>query len=158
MRPRRGIAAVLCAAGPLTGVPLRAQATGSAVPRPDAPAQAVREWREQHEIEIVRELTTLLALPNRATDAANIKRNVDMLKAMLERRGMTTRVLANGPYPPAVYGELKTPGATRTVMFYAHYDGQPVSPEEWSSAPYTPTLRTAPNADGSPGTERVAPA
>ena len=30
--------------------------------------------------------------------------------------------------PPAVYGEPAYPGATRTVVFYAHYDGQPVTP------------------------------
>ena len=136
---------------------LRAQAAGSAVTSPDAKAQAVREWREQHEVEIVRELNTLLALPNRANDATGIKRNADIIRTMLARRGLSARLIANGPYPPAVYGELLTLGATRTVMFYAHYDGQPVSPEEWSSAPYKPTLRTAPNADGSPGAERVPP-
>lgn len=145
------------ALAPLSGAALRAQAAGTSVPRPDANAQAVREWREQHEVEIVRELNALLALPNRANDAVNIRRNADALRAMLARRGLNARLLANGPYPPAVYGELLTPGAARTVLFYAHYDGQPVSPEEWTSAPYAPTLRTAPNADGSPGAERVAP-
>ena len=30
--------------------------------------------------------------------------------------------------PPVVYGELPAPGAKRTVVLYAHYDGQPVEP------------------------------
>jgi acetylornithine deacetylase/succinyl-diaminopimelate desuccinylase-like protein len=30
------------------------------------------------------------------------------------------------------------------VVFYAHYDGQPVTPSQWRSDPFTPVLRTAP--------------
>src|SRR4030095_4053650 len=46
--------------------------------------------------------------------------------------------------PPVVFGELRTPGATRTIGFYAHYDGQPVDPSKWSSDPFKPTLRDKP--------------
>ncbi len=43
---------------------------------------------------------------------------------------------------PVVYGEIKTPGAKHTIVFYAHYDGQPVTPEEWESkTPFTPVTR-----------------
>jgi acetylornithine deacetylase/succinyl-diaminopimelate desuccinylase-like protein len=28
---------------------------------------------------------------------------------------------------PAVYGEVLVPGAKQTLIFYAHYDGQPVN-------------------------------
>lgn len=36
-------------------------------------------------------------------------------------------------------------GAQLTLLFYAHYDGQPVIPERWAdSGPYSPVLRTAP--------------
>jgi acetylornithine deacetylase/succinyl-diaminopimelate desuccinylase-like protein len=45
-----------------------------------------------------------------------------------------------------VFGELRAPGARRTVIFYAHYDGQPVDTTRWSTAPWSPTLRT--RADG----------
>ena len=38
---------------------------------------------------------------------------------------------------------MKTPGATRTIVFYAHYDGQPVTPSEWDTGkPFTPVLKT----------------
>jgi acetylornithine deacetylase/succinyl-diaminopimelate desuccinylase-like protein len=43
--------------------------------------------------------------------------------------------------PPAVYGELPAPGATRTLVLYAHYDGQPVDPRQWTTPPWTPVLR-----------------
>ncbi|MDA1080716.1 MAG: M20/M25/M40 family metallo-hydrolase [Gemmatimonadetes bacterium] len=127
------------------------------VPRPDAQASAVRKWREQHEVEIVRELTTLLEIPNRATDRANILRNANLIKAMLERRGLAAQLLENGEFPPTVFGELRVPGATRTVMFYAHYDGQPVTVSEWATPAYSPTLRAPPQADGSLGAVRTGP-
>jgi acetylornithine deacetylase/succinyl-diaminopimelate desuccinylase-like protein len=45
--------------------------------------------------------------------------------------------------PPAVYGEWNTPGAKRTIVFYAHYDGQPTDPRAWTgSQPWTPVLRS----------------
>ena len=39
--------------------------------------------------------------------------------------------------------EIRTPGAKRTVIFYAHYDGQPVDPKQWSTPPWEPVMRTA---------------
>src|SRR5207244_1372114 len=42
---------------------------------------------------------------------------------------------------PPLFGELRTPGATRTVVFYAHYDGQPVDTSQWMTPPWSPTLR-----------------
>ena len=35
---------------------------------------------------------------------------------------------------PLVWGELKVPGATRTLLLYAHYDGQPVEPPRTGSS------------------------
>lgn len=119
--------------------------------RAQAVAPAIRAWRVQHEPEIVRELSALVAIPNVATDAPNIRRNAEAIKAMLEKRGVTARILENGANPPAVYGELKVPRAVRTVVLYAHYDGQPVDAREWVTAPWQPTLRARPAADGTMG-------
>ena len=116
---------------------------GAAARDVTAPRDAVRRHRLARESEIVRELVALLAVPNLATDSAGIRRNAALLRTMLERRGATTRLLespAGGP--PAVYGELRAPGATRTLVFYAHYDGQPVIPAQWATPPWTPTLRS----------------
>jgi acetylornithine deacetylase/succinyl-diaminopimelate desuccinylase-like protein len=94
---------------------------------------------------ILAEFVDLLSIPNLASDSANIRANAALLIRMLERRGIAARTLespAGGP--PAVYGELRTPGATRTVMLYAHYDGQGVRPADWATPPWAPTLRAAP--------------
>jgi len=104
----------------------------------------VAGWRGAHETTIVGELTTLLAVPNLASDSVNIRRNAALLVAMLERRGAKARLLELPGSPPAVYGELLTPGATRTVVFYAHYDGQPVDTGRWASRPWSPVVRDGP--------------
>jgi acetylornithine deacetylase/succinyl-diaminopimelate desuccinylase-like protein len=104
---------------------------------------AVRAYQQAHDAEILQELATLLAIPNLATDSVNIRRNARHLVGMLERRGARARLLETPGAPPAVFGELITPGATRTIVFYAHYDGQPVDTTQWASPPWSPTLRTA---------------
>jgi len=35
-------------------------------------------------------------------------------------------------------GEIESPGAARTLVFYAHYDGQPLDPNEWATPPWQP--------------------
>ena len=104
---------------------------------PTAIRNAVREYRQQHEAEIVRSFAQLLALPNVASDTANITRNADAISKMLEQRGFHTQKLTVPGAPPVVYGELNTPGAKHTLLFYAHYDGQPVDKAQWASDPWT---------------------
>ncbi len=105
-----------------------------------------RAYRAAHEREIVGELNGLLALPNVATRVPDVERNAGHLTTMLERRGFKVQRLSAGPdTPPALYGELLTPGAKRTLMFYAHYDGQPVDQKGWLSDPFKPVLRSGPS-------------
>ena len=57
---------------------------------------------------------------------------------MLKQRGADARLLIDKQSPNApsvVYGEIKVPGAKHTIVFYAHYDGQPVTPAEWTVTP-----------------------
>ena len=104
-----------------------------------------------HEEAIVGELRSLLALPNVATSEADIRRNADRLAEMLGRRGFTGEILDKPGVPLSVYGERKTPGAKRTLLFYAHFDGQPVSPESaWETPPFEPVLRSGRMEDGAP--------
>ncbi len=102
---------------------------------------AVRGYRSTHEREIVGELIDFLRLPNIAANFSDIRENAGALVEMMERRGIEARLLETGG-PPYVYGELFTPGATRTVLFYAHYDGQPVDDSRWEGhKPFDPVLR-----------------
>jgi acetylornithine deacetylase/succinyl-diaminopimelate desuccinylase-like protein len=107
-------------------------------------ALAARQWRQQHERAIIDEFVTLLAIPNIAADHDNIQRNAALIAAMMERRGIPARLVSIPGANPVIFGEIKTPGATRTIVFYAHYDGQPLDPKEWATPPFTPTLRDKP--------------
>src|SRR5262245_59391554 len=117
-------------------------------PEGGAVRSAVRAYREAHEQEILREFRDLLAMPNLASDAEGIRRNAQRIAEALERRGVRTRLLESEGSPPVVYGEKPAPGARRTVIVYAHYDGQPVDPAAWTGAPWTPVLRTGRLEDG----------
>ena len=118
------------------GSPLHSQASDAKALRTQ-----IRAYRVAHEAEIVRELRDFLAIPNVASDRANIMRNAERIVAMLGQRGVQARLLDGGEGPPAVYGELVVPGARRTVMWYAHYDGQPVDTTQWTTPPWRPVLR-----------------
>jgi acetylornithine deacetylase/succinyl-diaminopimelate desuccinylase-like protein len=113
---------------------------------------AAREYRSHNESMILQEFATLLAIPNLATDSVNIRRNADLLVTMLKRRGFRdARLLTVPGGPPAVYGELPASGATRTLVLYAHYDGQPLDPKQWTTPPWSPVLRNRTvNAGGTP--------
>ena len=89
---------------------------------------AVGAWVSAHQPQIVKELVDLLSIPNVAADRPNIRRNAEHLRGMLAARGFKAELLETGGNP-LVYGELAVPGATRTLLLYSHYDGQPVDAE-----------------------------
>ena len=97
---------------------------------------------------IVRELVELLSIPNVAADRENVRRNAVLLRDLFAKRGFTTEILETDGNP-LVFAELRVPGAQRTLLFYAHYDGQPVDSKGWSqSSPFTPILRDRRMEDG----------
>jgi len=105
----------------------------------------VGEHRIQNERRIIAEFMDLLAIPNVASDSAGIRRNAAQLVRMLEARGLSPRLLhGSDPLtPPLVYGEWLSPRATRTIVMYAHYDGQPTDPAKWTgSLPWSPVIRS----------------
>jgi acetylornithine deacetylase/succinyl-diaminopimelate desuccinylase-like protein len=113
--------------------------------KPDQVAQEVRDYRMNNEDRIVRELTEFLSIPNIASDTVNIQKNAQHLVAMLEARGIETHLLPIAGRGPVVFGKLTAQNARRTVIFYAHYDGQPVDPAAWTDGkPFEPALRSGP--------------
>ncbi|MDH5761182.1 MAG: M20/M25/M40 family metallo-hydrolase, partial [Gemmatimonadota bacterium] len=106
-------------------------------------ADVARAYREAHEPAIVRDFAELLSYPNRASDTEDIRRAAEYIRGELEEAGVAAELLQVDGAPPIVYGELKVPGATRTLGVYVHYDGQAVNPAEWTHAPFEPTLYTA---------------
>jgi acetylornithine deacetylase/succinyl-diaminopimelate desuccinylase-like protein len=113
--------------------------------------QQVRDFRKTNEHRLLGEFLNLLSIPNVASDRANIRKNAELIMQMMKQRGLDPRLLeATTPNtPPAVFAEVNTPGATRTLIVYAHYDGQPTDPKQWSgSLPWQPVFRSAPLESG----------
>ena len=108
--------------------------------------EKVRDYRRANEHQILKEFTTLLSIPNVASDTQNIRKNATLIVEMMKQRGLNPRLLEGSTpnTPPAVYGEWKTPGAQRTILVYAHYDGQPTDPKQWTGTlPWQPVFRSA---------------
>lgn len=106
------------------------------------PAEAARAWTGAHRAELVQQFSEFLSIPNVAADPEGLRRNAAFLIQQLEQRGVAAQLLTLPGSPSVVYGEIQTPGAEHTIVFYAHYDGQPVTASEWQTPPFTPTLKT----------------
>ncbi|HTF17198.1 MAG TPA: M20/M25/M40 family metallo-hydrolase [Chryseolinea sp.] len=92
----------------------------------------------------LQEYVELVSIPNVLGDSVNMERNAAFISEMMHKRGIKTTLLRSGKAgsAPVVYGEVNTPGARTTLAFYAHYDGQPVNPQQWAEglSPFTPAL------------------
>ncbi len=102
-------------------------------------ASVIDAYVHEHQAEITKEFADFLALPNVASDTANIRRNADALLRMLEKRGLKAQLLEYENAPPAVLAEIPAVAGRKTVTFYAHYDGQPVQRADWKQDPWQPT-------------------
>jgi acetylornithine deacetylase/succinyl-diaminopimelate desuccinylase-like protein len=114
----------------------------------DPAAQAARRWRQQHERAIVDELIGFAAIPNITGDQRSLARNVEFIVAMLEKRGIAAQTVNVPGGTPVVVGQLKASPTARTIVFYAHYDGQPLDPKEWTTPPFEPVIRDRMLEDG----------
>lgn len=89
----------------------------------------------------VPELRSFLALPNDADDADAMGRNTSWLSTAFGRRGFSTQDLS-GPDYALLYAERSGRDAARTLLFYLHFDGQPVDPSQWRQPnPYEAVLK-----------------
>jgi acetylornithine deacetylase/succinyl-diaminopimelate desuccinylase-like protein len=91
------------------------------------------------------ELKALLAIPSISAlpeHAGDVKRCADWCADEMRRIGLRHVQLIETPGNPVVYGDwLDAPGAP-TILFYGHYDVQPVDPIDlWESPPFEATVR-----------------
>ena len=105
----------------------------------------IRAVREQQEATWMRAYLSFLSIPNIAADTNGLKQTAASIMNMMKDRNIANVQLLHSKtnnVPPAVYGEVITPGATKTIIFYAHYDGQPVDSTQWAKglSPFKPSL------------------
>jgi acetylornithine deacetylase/succinyl-diaminopimelate desuccinylase-like protein len=91
------------------------------------------------------ELKAFLAIPSISAlpqHAGDVRRCADWCAEEMRRIGLQNVRLVDTPGNPVVYGDwLGAPGAP-TILFYGHYDVQPVDPLElWDSPPFEATVR-----------------
>ncbi len=112
----------------------------------------IRNYREQHENTWIKQFMSFLSLPNIAAVNADMQLNaVRIMEMMKERSIQNVQLLypTTKNAPPAVYGEVFVPGAKQTIIFYAHYDGQPVDSNKWAKGfhPFKPVIINGPLKD-----------
>ena len=88
------------------------------------------------------EYLELLSIPNDSIRPADIQRNAAWLEAAFAKRGFAARQLENKGRPLvfAEYGGNRAP--KKTILFYIHFDGQPVIPSQWAQKdPWQPVVK-----------------
>jgi acetylornithine deacetylase/succinyl-diaminopimelate desuccinylase-like protein len=87
------------------------------------------------------ELFALLRQPSISAQNLGVAECATLLKSQLEAIGIAAQVLPTTGHP-VVFGEVKSPGARRTILIYGHYDVQPADPLElWHTPPFEPTIK-----------------
>ena len=99
----------------------------------------VNRDRYLDELKVLLAIPSISALPQHAGD---VKRCAEWCADEMRRIGLQNVRLIETPGNPVVYGDwLGAPGAP-TILFYGHYDVQPVDPLElWESPPFEATVR-----------------
>jgi acetylornithine deacetylase/succinyl-diaminopimelate desuccinylase-like protein len=91
------------------------------------------------------ELKTLLAIPSISAlpeHVADVKRCATWCADEMRRIGLQNVRLIDTPGNPVVYGDWLGAQGAPTILFYGHYDVQPVDPVElWESPPFDATIR-----------------
>src|SRR5687767_8404417 len=84
-------------------------------------------------------IPSISALPQHAAD---VRRCAEWTAEEMKRIGMQNVRLAETPGNPVVYGDWLGAAGAPTILFYGHYDVQPVDPVDlWESPPFEATIR-----------------
>ncbi|MGB7861337.1 MAG: M20/M25/M40 family metallo-hydrolase, partial [Acidimicrobiia bacterium] len=110
--------------------------------------KAAAKHREENGWKIIEDFMGLLDLPNVTGRLEDLRPNALRLVELFEERGASMEIVELPGASPVVIGQLRTGAPTATLGVYVHYDGQPVDPDNWSTAPFTATLASAAWHDG----------
>ena len=93
----------------------------------------------------VEELTQFLTIPSISAmpeHRADVRRCAEWAADEMRRIGLENCRVIDTAGHPLVYGDWLHAEGAPTVLFYGHYDVQPVDPVElWTSPPFEPTVR-----------------
>ncbi|MCH7968738.1 MAG: M20/M25/M40 family metallo-hydrolase [Thaumarchaeota archaeon] len=93
---------------------------------------------------LVSELQTLIRQPSISAKNEGLEKCAQLVKKTLQKAGIRSQILRLGKnIPPLVYGELRSKkNPKKTLLFYNHYDVQPVEPLDlWESPPFSAKVK-----------------
>jgi hypothetical protein len=83
----------------------------------------IRKYRQVNEHRIMKDYFNFLSIPNVASDTTSLIKNAYFISDKLKTIGVKQVQMlypSTKGIPPAVYGEINVPGATKTIIFYFH--------------------------------------
>ena len=95
---------------------------------------------DKHRNELLNDLQTLIKQPSISAKNEGIEECSILVSKMLKKAGISSKILRlNKNSAPLVFGEVKSKSnPSKTLLFYNHYDVQPVEPiEEWEYPPFS---------------------
>jgi len=92
---------------------------------------------------LVKDLCVLIQQPSISAKNQGIKKCATLVKNTLKKSGINAEILSIRDYSPVVYGEIKSKkNPNKTLLFYNHYDVQPVDPVElWDDDPFSGKIK-----------------
>ena len=112
----------------------------------NSPIEQSTAFAHEHSDRYLEQFNELLRIPSISTDPAykkDVARAADWIVTEMQRIGLRNAQAIPTAGHPVVYGEwLEAGEKSPTILFYAHYDVQPVDPLElWESPPFEPAIR-----------------
>jgi len=105
----------------------------------------VIDFINTHRDRYLDELKTLLAIPSVSAlpeHQGDVRKCAEWCANEMRRIGLENVKLIETPGNPVVYGDWLHAEGAPTILFYGHYDVQPVDPLElWQSPPFEATIR-----------------
>ncbi len=106
------------------------------------PIENIYEYINANSQEFVNDLVRLVRQPSVSATKEGIQECAGLTAEIMEKAGISTRIIPEEEGNPVVYGEVKSEKSRKTLLFYDHYDVQPPEPlEEWICAPFSGEIR-----------------
>jgi acetylornithine deacetylase/succinyl-diaminopimelate desuccinylase-like protein len=104
--------------------------------------EKIYEYIDSNYQNFIKELVRLVNQPSVSAKHEGIQECAKMVEQMLKTLGFSTNFIQEKKGNPVVYGELKAKEPRKTLLFYNHYDVQPIEPfEEWICDPFSGEIR-----------------
>ena len=95
---------------------------------------------DKHMNDLLKDLQTLIKQPSISAKNEGIEECAVLVAKMLNKAGVSSEILRlNKTAAPLVFGEIKSKSnPAKTLLFYNHYDVQPIEPlGEWNDPPFS---------------------